>query len=95
MGKVTMRMSDSTLRFEDDELNRKPKVQKMPQAMPPASSTPPFAQKAQANFIENVNNGLAIGGSNGNLNTQIPQSMDTQGGRQLTQADLEKILKEI
>lgn len=89
MGKVTVRMSDSTLRFED-ELDGKNKVKKMQQ-----NSIPPFAQKTQANFIENINNGLAIGGSSDNLNTQIPQSTDTEGSRQLTQTDLEKILKEI
>jgi len=97
---VKMYKTESNLRKEDDvkqplehqtmvdEMPKNPKWELRQQLNMP---TP----VAKANFIENINNGLAIGGSNGNLNTQIPQSMDTMGASQLTQQDIEKILSEI
>ena len=85
-----MYKSKSNLRKEDEE----PKV--MPMAMPTSTSTSIVMNKTNlANFTENINQGLGIGGCNGNLNSQIPQSMDSMGAAQLSHADIEKILNEI
>lgn len=86
---VKMYKSDSTLRMEDESVE-KPAVKMQDVTLHAPTNKVPAP--VRANFVEQVNQGLAIGGNN--INT-TPSTMDSMGANQLTKEDIEKILNDI
>lgn len=91
---VKMYKSKSELRYEDEHKPKEaPKVmpsENMNNGMPPTSTNP--EKTTFANFTENINTGLGIGGTN--VPTH-PSSMDQSRPLMLSKRDLENMLEEI
>lgn len=84
-----MYKSKSDLKYEDDCATEAPKVMPARTILPQSPSIP---DGVSANFTENINNGLAIGGD---MVNNVPATIDQSKPLMLSKRDLENMLEEI